>query len=351
MPFDVEFFRALTQAPGPTGFEGPVMRVVRERLSAVAEPQADALGNVWARVGADDDLEIAVVAHADQIGLIVTYVDEHGFVWFDEIGSVDRQLLPGHAVAIHAADGVIDGVVGHKPTHLIRQEDQGKAPELHEQYVDIGAHDRAAALDRVAVGDPVTFAQRFIELSPGVYAALACDDRAGVYAACRALEERAAAGSGAALTAVATVHEETTRMGAKALAPQLRADVVVVVDCDFATDQPDLDAKKAAGEIQLGCGVVIARGSCSNERLFRRAVEVARREEIPFQVKAVGGRMFTDADEFLAGGGATLSLEIPLRYMHSPFEVVRGDDMEATVSLIVALAKELSGCSQDDFRA
>jgi len=350
MPFDVELFRALTQAPGPTGFEGPVMRVVRERLSAVAEPLADALGNVWARVGADGDLEMAVVAHADQIGLIVTYVDEQGFVWFDHIGSVDRQLLPGHAVAIHAADGVVDGVVGRKPTQLIPQEDRGKAPELHEQYIDIGAQDRAAALQRVAVGDPVTFAQRFVELSPGVYATLACDDRAGVYAACRALEERAAADRGAALTVVATVHEETTAMGAKAQTHQLRADVVVVVDCDFATDQPDVDVKKAGGEIKLGGGVVVVRGAGSNERLFRRAVEVARREKIPFQVKAVGGAMMTDADELMAGGAATLSLEIPLRYMHAPFEVVRGDDMEATVSLIAALTRELGGSRPDSFR-
>ena len=351
MPFDVELFRALTQAPSPTGFEGPVMRVVRERLSAVAEPQADVLGNVWARVGAEGDLEMAVVAHADQIGLIVTYVDEQGFVWFDHIGSVDRQLLPGHAVAIHAADGVVDGVVGRKPTQLIPQEDRGKAPELHEQYIDIGAQDRAAALERVAVGDPVTFAQRFLELSPGVYATLACDDRAGVYAACRALEERAAAGSGAALTAIATVHEETTFMGAKAQTHQLRADVVVVVDCDFATDQPDVDVKKAGGEIKLGGGAVVVRGAGSNERLFRRAVEVARREKIPFQVKAVGGRMMTDADELMAGGAATLSLEIPLRYMHAPFEVVRGDDMEATVALIVALTRELDGASSASFVA
>ncbi|HET6496666.1 MAG TPA: M42 family peptidase [Thermoleophilia bacterium] len=350
MTFDVELFRALTQAPGPTGFEGPVMRVVRERLSAVAKPQGDALGNLWARVGSEGDLEMAVVAHADQIGLIVTYIDEQGFVWFDHIGGIDRQLLPGHAVAIHAAGSVVDGVVGRKPTHLIPQEDRGKAPELHEQYIDIGVHDRAAALERVAVGDPVTFAQRFLELSPGVYATLACDDRAGVYAACRALEERAAAGIGAALTAVATVHEETSFMGAKAQTHLLRADVVVVVDCDFATDQPDVDVKNAGGEIKLGGGAVVVRGAGSNERLFRRAVEVARREKIPFQIKAVGGRMMTDADELMAGGAATLSLEIPLRYMHGPFEVVRGDDMEATVSLIAALTSELGGSSPDSFR-
>lgn len=351
MAFDVELFRALTQAAGPTGFEAPALRVTRDRLSTVATPGSDALGNLWARVAGDDGPEVAVVAHIDQIGLIVTFVDEQGFVWFDRIGGVDRQLLPGHAVAIHAAGGPVHGVVGRKPTHFIPQEERGKAPELHEQYIDIGAQDRAAALERIAVGDPVTFAQRFLELSPGVYATLACDDRAGVYVACRSLEERAAAGGGAALTAVATVHEETTFMGAKALTSRLGADVIIVVDGDFATDQPDVDVKKAGGEIKLGAGPVLARGTGSNERLFRRAQEVARREKIPFQIKAAGGSMMTDADELMAAGvSATLSVGLPMRYMHSAFEVTRGDDMEATVALIAALVGDLDGVDVASFR-
>lgn len=351
MGFDVELFRALTQAPGPTGFEAPALRVARDRLAAVAAPDSDALGNLWARVGGDGGLEVAVVAHIDQIGLIVTYVDEQGFVWFDRIGGIDRQLLPGHAVTIHAATGPAYGVVGRKPTHFIPQEERGKAPELHEQYIDIGAQSRSDALERIAVGDPVTFAQTFLELSPGVYATLACDDRAGVYVACRALEERAAGTRGAALTAVATVHEETTFMGAKALTGRLGAGVIIVVDGDFATDQPDVDVKKAGGEIKLGAGPVLVRGTGSNERLFRRAQEVARRESIPFQVKAAGGSMMTDADELMAAGvSATLSLGLPMRYMHSAFEVTRGDDMEAAVALIAALAGDLDGVDPASFR-
>ena len=101
----------------------------------------------------------------------------------------------------------------------------------------------------------------------------------------------------------------------------------------------------------MGGGPVLARGTGSNERLFRRAVEVARREKIPFQVKAAGGAMMTDADKLMgAGAAATLSLCIPMRYMHGPFEVVRGDDMEATASLIAALTRELDGSSPTAFR-
>lgn len=349
MACDVEFLRTLTQAPGPTGFEGPVRAVVRARLAPFAEPQADPLGNVWARVAGHGGLEVAAVAHADQIGLIVTYVDENGFLSFSRIGGIDRQLLPGHRVAIHAERGPVDGVVGRKPTHFIPQEERGKAPEFHEQYIDIGATSKQSALERVAIGDPVTFAPGFLELSPDVFATQACDDRAGVYVICRALQEYAGRPAAAAFTAVATVHEETTFMGAKSQAHTLRPDVVIVVDGDFATDQPDVDVKKAGGEVKLGSGPVLARGTGSNEALLRRALEVARREGIPHQVKAAGGAMSTDADELMAAGAATLSISLPMRYMHAPFEVLRGDDLEAAVALIVAIVRDLDGAEPAAF--
>ncbi len=349
MPFDVSLLRELTLAPGPTGFEGPIQRLVRQRLAAVSEPQTDALGNVWATVGAGG-LSVAVVAHADQIGMVVTYVDDHGFLSFERIGGVDRQLLPGHAVAIHTHKGTVDGVVGRQPTHFIPTDKRGRAPEFHEQYIDIGAADRDAALARVSLGDPVTFAPRFIELAPDVCASLACDDRAGIYVALRALQLYGAQPGPASLTAIATVHEETTFMGARAKMVQGGHDVVIVVDGDFATDQPDVDIKKAGGEVKLGAGPVLARGTGSNEVLFRRAVAVAEREGIPFQVKAAPGAMSTDADELMASPrAATLSIGLPMRYMHAPFEVLRGADLEATAALIVALTRDLEGVDLDSF--
>jgi len=349
MSVDVEFLQELTRAPGPTGFEGPVRDVVRRRLAAVATPESDPLGNVWARVVGAGGLEVVAVAHADQIGLIVTYVDDAGFVWFDRIGGVDRQVLPGHTVTIHAAPGPVEGVVGRRPSHFIPADERGKAPEFHEQYIDIGARSRAAALERIAVGDPVTFHQRFVELSADTYATLACDDRAGVYVVSRALEDYAPSTARSSLTALATVHEETTFMGARSRSLRTRPDVVVVVDGDFATDQPDVDVKKAGGEVRLGGGPVLMRGTGSNERLFQRACEAARRRDLPFQVKAAGGRMSTDADELMAAGCVTLSLGIPMRYMHAPFEVLRGDDLEAAVTLIVGLVHDLDDADDRTF--
>lgn len=342
MPVDLEFLRSLCLSPGPTGFEAPVQEVVRRRLAGGAKPHGDPLGNLWAEHGPEGGPHVVVVGHADQIGLIVTFIDEHGFVYFDRIGGVDRGLLPGREFTIHAAGGPVRAVGGRRPTHIIPEEERGKAPEIREQFLDIGARTRDDALARVAVGDPITFAGDFIELGSGICASRALDNRAGVYVAFRGLELYRERGGGAHYVAVSSVHEETTSMGARALAHRLRPQVMIVVDGDFASDTPAADAKKLGGEIRLGGGPALGRGAGSNVRLVALAEETAASESIAVQFKAYGGETSTDADELMAAGeAATLSLGVPMRYMHSPYEVVDGDDVEAAARLVAALAVKI----------
>jgi len=201
----LDLLRSLCLAPGPTGFEAPVQEVVRRRLEPLARVSGDPLGNVWALVTSDEGPLIAVAAHADQIGLIVTHVDDDGYVFIERIGGVAPLLVPGRHFVIHGRGGAVHAVGGRKPTHVIAAEDRDKAPPLHEQFLDIGAGAKAAALERVAVGDPVTFAPDFVELAPGVVATQALDDRAGVYAMIRALELYAAEPGAATLAGFATV--------------------------------------------------------------------------------------------------------------------------------------------------
>jgi endoglucanase len=340
---DLELLRELCAAPSPTGFEGPVQAVVRRRLSATTEPAGDPLGNVWADAVPDGAPHVLVTGHCDQIGLIVTYVDEHGYVSFDAVGGVDRQLLPGRHLILHGPKGPVDGVVGRKPTHVIPKDERGKAPELHEQWIDIGAASREEALALVAIGDPVTFQAEFLALANGRYASPAMDDRAGVYVALRALEHYAAAPATARLTALSTVHEETTFMGAKAAALRWRPDVAIVVDVDFASDDPGVDPKKLGGEVKLGAGPVIHRGAGSNQGLVALAVEVAEAEGLPYQVKALPGATSTDAEELMAAvHTATLSFSLPVRYMHSALEVMDPADAEAGARLAAALTRRLA---------
>ncbi len=339
MTVDDGLLKELCLAPGPSGFEAPAQEVVRARLAALGAVRADALGNVWAAVGPGGAPRVAVVAHVDQIGLIVTHVDEHGYLFVDKIGGVAPVLVPGRHFVVHGAAGPVQAVGGKRPSHIIPEAERNAAPPLDEQFLDIGATTAEEALRRVAIGDPVTFAPDFVQLAPGVVAAQALDDRAGVYSMIRALELYAAAPGAAELTGVATVHEETTFMGAKARARLMEADVLVVVDGDFCSDTPAADAKRLAGEVRLGAGPVLGRGAGSNQRLLALAREVAAAEGIAVQIKAYPEACSTDADELMATGAATLSLSMPMRYMHSPFEVAHTDDLKATALLVAALAR------------
>jgi endoglucanase len=344
MTTDLDLLRDLCAAPAPTGFEAPAQEVVRRRLSAFCAPQGDPLGNVWGDVLPEGGPHVVVTAHVDQIGLIVTYVDDKGYVSFDKIGGVDRVLLPGRHLVVHTSSGPVPGVVGRKPSHYMDKEERGKAPELHEQWLDIGAAGREDALSRVAIGDAITFEPRFLPLMNGRYASPAFDNRAGVYAVVRAAEHYAASPAAARLTALTTVHEETTFMGAKAMARRLLPDVMIVVDVDFASDDPGLDAKRLGGEVKLGAGPVIHKGAGGNLALTELACEVAAAEGIPFQMKAMPGRTSTDAEELMAAGEtATLSFSLPVRNMHSALEVMQPDDAEAGALLAAAVARRLAG--------
>jgi putative aminopeptidase FrvX len=343
MATDLDFLRDLCAAPAPSGFEAPAQEIVRRRLSAISVPGGDALGNLWADVVPGGVPHVVVTAHNDQIGLIVTYVDEQGYVSFDKIGGVDAQLLPGRNLVVHGPRGPVNGVVGRRPSHKMTKEERTTAPELHEQWLDLGATSRDEALALVQIGDAITFPATFLSLANARFASPAFDNRAGVYVCARALEHYASAPGAAKLTALTTVHEETTFMGAKAMALRWKPDVMIVVDVDFASDDPGMSAKKLGGEVRLGAGPVLHRGAASNQALLALTREVAAAEGIAVQVKALPGRTSTDAEEFMAAGqAATLSFSIPVRNMHSALEVMQPDDAEAGALLAAAVARKVS---------
>jgi len=352
MDLDVDFLRDLCLSPSPSGFEAAVQGVVRRRLVGIAEAHTDPLGNLWADAGPEAGPHVLAVAHADQIGMIVTHVDDDGFLRLDAIGWLDQQLLPGHTVLVHGTKGPVRGVVGKLPTHIVPKAKRGKAAPIEEQFVDIGARDRAEALERVAVGDCVTFDQGFHELSPGRFASQAIDNRVGVYAVVRGLELYAEKGGKARLTAASSAHEETTYMGSRALGLRLRPQCVIIVDGTFTSDYPGVDAAKISGEVRLGGGPVLALGSMLNRRLTALATQVAADEGIPVQTHAVAGETLTDAHELAAAGeAATLGLSIPMRYVHSTSEVADASDIEATAWLIAALTRRLGDVYKADMFA
>ena len=342
MTVDVGFLRDLSTTPGVSGHEEPAQRVVRDRLGRTTVPEVDAFGDVLGEVNKGATPQVVVTGHADQIGFVVSHVDDHGFVYFRTVGGWDATITQGREYVIHTGAGPVAAVSGKRPTHMIPADERRNAPDLKDQWLDIGAPSREEAEGRVSPGDPVTVRQSFVELAPDTFAGPAFDDRVGVYVAVRALERYAEDPGRGSLLALSTVGEETVSLGARGQALRLRAQCTIVVDGDFATDQPELDARKGGGVCELGKGPVIARGSCSNKRLFALACEVAQAEGIPFQVKAYPAPTHTDTDELQVWPDvANLNLAVPMRYMHSPFEVVRGCDAEWTAQLAAALARRI----------
>jgi len=331
----------LLRAAAPSGHEGPAASVWREE-AAFAALSADGLGSSIARVGEAAPL-LAVVGHIDEIGLVVTHIDEKGFLWFAPIGGWDPQILVGQRVEVRGREGLVPGVVGRKPIHLLDAEQRKKVVELKGLHVDVGAADREEAAELVRVGDPVTIAAEPLGLAGERLVSRAMDNRLGAYVALEALrrchERSTLTGS---FAAIAAVQEEIGLYGARTSAFAVRPDLAVAIDVTHATDAPGVDEKEI-GSHPLGSGPAIGRGSTLSPKVFELLVETAEEAGIAHTISASGRSTSTDADaiQISRAGIPTGLVYVPLRYMHSPVEMVDLGDLEATVELIAAFAARL----------
>jgi putative aminopeptidase FrvX len=325
----------------PSGHEEPAASVWREGAS-FASLSADGLGSSIARIGDDAPL-LAVVGHIDEIGLVVTHIDEKGFLYFAPIGGWDPQILVGQRVAVRTRDGVVPGVVGRKPIHLLDPDQRKKVVELKSLHIDVGAADRDEAAEMVRVGDPVAIAAEPVRLAGNRLIARAMDNRLGAYVALEALRrchERDSLSGGFA--AIAAVQEEIGLFGARTSAFEVRPDLALAIDVTHATDAPGVEPKQL-GEHPLGSGPAIGRGSTLSPKVFELLVETAEEAGIEHTISASGRTTSTDADaiQISRSGIPTGLVSIPLRYMHSPVEMVDLGDLEATVELVAAFAARL----------
>ncbi len=292
----------------------------------------------------DQARRLIVMGHIDEIGLIVTHIDDEGYLWFREVGGWDAQILVGQRVVLATRDGELPGVIGKKPIHLLRDEERKKVAEVRELHIDIGAKDGVQARELLRVGDVAVIDCDPLELPNGRIASRALDNRLGSFVALEAARLVAEAGgaSGWELVAVAATQEETTFGGSRTSAFSLQPDAAIVVDVTHATDAPGIDVKES-GKHELGSGPVLSRGSTLNPRLSELLYDTAEHEKIAFTVEAIGRNTGTDADavHLSRGGVPTALVSIPLRYMHSPVELVQLEDVHAAAALIAAAALRL----------
>ncbi len=337
-----ELLDKLLRAAAPSGYEAPAASIWREAAS-FASLSTDGLGSSIARVGEEAPL-LAVVGHIDEIGLIVTHIDEKGFLYFTSIGGWDPQILVGQRVEVQGKSGPVPGVVGRKPIHLLDPDQRKKVVEIKGLHIDIGAADRDEAAELVRVGDPAVIAAEPVSVAGSRLISRAMDNRLGAYIALEALRRCHERGSvTGSFAAVAAVQEEVGLFGARTAAFEVRPDIAIAVDVTHATDAPGIDEKEV-GSHPFGSGPVIGRGSTLSPKVFELMVEAAEEAGIDHSISASGRGTSTDADaiQISRSGIPTGLVSIPLRYMHSPVEMVDLDDVEATVELIAAFASRLT---------
>jgi putative aminopeptidase FrvX len=340
----------LLRAHGPSGYETDPATVWRSAASAFAEVSTDVLGTPLARVSAkhgasESPRRLLVMGHIDEIGLIVTHIDDEGYLWFAPVGGWDAQILVGQRVALATREGVVRGVVGKKPIHLLREEDRKKVAEIRELHIDIGAADGERAREHVRIGDVAVIDADPVELLGGRLVSRALDNRIGSFVALQAARLVSEAGGASwELDAVAVAQEEITFGGSRTSTFALAPDAAIVIDVTHATDAPGIEIKEL-GKHPLGSGPVVTRGSTIHPRLFELLYDTATEEQIPFTVEASARATGTDADavHLSRAGVPTALVSIPLRYMHSPVELVQLEDVHAAARLIAAAALRLDG--------
>jgi putative aminopeptidase FrvX len=338
----------LLGARGPSGYEDAPAKIWRDSAESFAEVSTDVVGTPLAVVAPKHGFEssaqrLLVMGHIDEIGLIVTHIDDSGFLWFRGVGGWDAQILVGQRLVIDTRDGPIIGVVGKKPIHLLRDEEAKKVADIREMHIDIGARDGDEARGRVRIGDVAVVDAQPAELPNGRLVSRALDNRLGSYVALQAARIVAEAGGAEwELAAVAVTQEEITFGGSRTSAFALAPDAAIVVDVTHATDAPGIEVKES-GKHELGSGPVLSRGSTLNQQLFELLFETAEAESIPVTLEATSRATGTDADavHLSRGGVPTALVSIPIRYMHSPVELVQLDDVDACARLIAAAALRL----------
>lgn len=336
-----EYLYELLQVPSPSGFESAAQAITRKFLKGSCDDiSSDVNGNLIAFKRGSGEMKVMIVGHADEIGFMVNYIDENGFIYLKTLGGFDVNLLPGLRLDIHHESKVVRGIIGKKAIHMMRGDADATKLKLEDIWVDIGAKDKADAESKITIGDTVTYSSSIEELSEDRIVSKATDNKVGVYIAAAVMKELAKTSLQAHFYAVASVGEETTMKGSITSSYSIRPDIAIAVDVTFTSDIPGAD-KRVFGDVALGKGPTLALGAALHPKVNQLLRELAKKHKIPLQIEISPGRTGTDADGIHAqrGGVATAVLSIPNRYMHSPNEIISLSDLDNAVKLLVEFVK------------
>lgn len=345
-----DFFVSMLETPSPSGYEVPVQNIVRQYVSQYTDHvRTDLHGNVIASFNPDADLRVMFAGHADQIGLLVTYIDDNGFIYTNTIGGWDPQQLIGQRMTIYTADGPVPAVIARKPIHLLEESERKQVVKTKEMWLDIGAKDRKEAEKLVNIGDPVTLELGYQEMLNGLANSPGMDNKTGLWV-CVEAARRASQRGGlkVGVHVASTVQEEIGLRGATTSTYGVDPHVGIAVDVTHATDCPTIE-KFQEGDVKIGGGPVVYRGANMNPVVVDHLRDAANKADIPLQWGAIGRGTGTDANamQLARGGVATGLVSVPNRYMHSAVELISLDDIDQCADLLAEFA--LSIAADADF--
>lgn len=341
-PESLSFFKSLVESPSPSGFEQPAARVFRQYVEPLADSvETNVMGSVHAMLTGTDAqrggsrVSVMLAGHIDEIGLMISYITPEGFLAFRSIGGVDEAILPGMRVDVHTLDGVLLGVLGRMPIHLLEEDERKSVTKLHKLFIDVGMPVEAVK-EKIRIGDPVTFRVGFEHFGDGMAVSRGFDDKMGAFICAEVLREvRERGGARVDLIVAGTVQEEIGLRGGITSAYGVDPTVGIAVEVGHATDYPDVDKRKH-GEAVCGKGPIITRGANINPVVFAGLCTVAKAigADVQFDGEPRGTGTDANAMQLARGGKATGLVSVPLRYMHTPNETLALSDVEATVKLL-----------------
>ncbi|MFW5938446.1 MAG: M42 family metallopeptidase [Halanaeroarchaeum sp.] len=341
--FDFDLLRKLTETSGVPGYEDRIRDLVRRELeTATDEVRTDAMGNVVGTLYGDgnEDYEVAIAAHMDEIGFMVRHITEDGFLELDALGGWDPRVLKAQRVTVHTDGGDLTGVIGSLPPHTLDEEDL-EDDDVEDVHVDLGL-DGETAREQVSRGDLVTMEQTTTAMGEHV-TGKALDDRVCLFAmleAAKRLEE-----PDVTIHFAATVQEEVGIRGAQALGVDLDPDLAIALDVTVANDVPGFDEGEYVTECGEGTAIKLKDSSViTNPKVHRRLREAAEAEDVTHQMEILpAGGTDTAGFQNTYGAKPVGAISIPTRYLHTVTETAHGDDVAATIDLLHAFLDTETG--------
>lgn len=329
--------------PGISGYEEPIREYLAGKISTLGlSSRVDRLGNLISEIGSGNK-NILLMAHMDELGLIVSYIEENGYIRFRKGNGIDDRALAGRSMNVLTENGPIPGVIGMKPPHLMSDKsEQTRTVPCDHLYLDLGTRSRQETLDLgVDILSPVVFQKQFNVLNHEYLSGRALDDRFGCLTLLKVLENLKDKNLPYRLTCIWTVKEEIGLHGAKGIAATFTPDLCIAVDAFTAADLPEVPFHLAPARLGEGPVLRVVDNLAISDHFIRKFFQkVCKAHDIPLQVAMTGGG--TDGSILQGAGIPMIAVSVAIRYMHSPVEMIHHQDLKKLITMLTIGLQEIT---------